>query len=68
MRAEDISMVMRRVAELVESKIAVYKALNQVADELDAFSQYCNKERVQLGNLTTDNLRLCYYKDKRKKK
>lgn len=67
MQPQHIATILKRFAELVESKIAVSKSARQVAQEVLDFDKYCTKHRVKVKDITTENLRTCYYKDARKK-
>ena len=57
-----ITVMLYRVAELLESKMSTSKAIKQVADEMAAFEDYCQKNKIYPKNVTTDNLRVCKYK------
>ena len=62
MHPNDVAVVLKRAAELIETKMATGKALSQVADEVVAFNEYCRKNKKNPGNITTDNLRTCKLK------
>jgi len=53
-----------RFAELVETKMAVYKAANQVASEIEAFDDYCKENNISVSEkkLKTVHLKRCKYK------
>lgn len=58
----EIAVILKRMAELIENKMAVSKAMSQVAEEVLAFNRYCEKAKIVPKSITTDNLRLCKYK------
>lgn len=59
-----IAVILERFAELVEGKMAVSKAAQQVAEEVRALEEYCNYNRISIppGSLKTSHLKAGKYK------
>jgi len=53
----ELAVILKRMAELIENKMAVSKAMTQVANEIVALNTYCEKNRIVPKNITSDNLR-----------
>jgi len=53
---KDLSVILERLAELIENKMAVSKALKQVAEEIQILERYCDKNRLNPTKITTRNL------------
>lgn len=64
MNPNDLAVILERIAELVEGKMAVSRALSQVASEMRGLTDYCNENRVSIpqGRLRTLHLKEMRYK------
>jgi len=56
---KQLAVILERLAELIENKMAVSKALRQVGDEIVAFDKYCHDTRKTPSIITKDNLKNC---------
>ena len=59
MHPKHIAVIFERLAELIENKMAVSKALKQVGKELKAFDTYCKESRHEPVTITTKMLKNC---------